>query len=288
MPESMRIQRALARAGVASRRGAEELVAAGRVQINGAVAETGQSVDPARDTITVDGKKIAAPPALRWIVLNKPTGVLTTRDDPSGRRTVFELVDDVPGLTYVGRLDYMTEGVLLLTTDGDAAHKLTHPSNEIERTYIATVRGDGADAARAAMRGVELEDGLVVPRNVIARRVARGMWELELTIAEGRKHEVRRLCEALGLRVERLVRTKFGPVKLGSLETGKTRALTAREAEIIAALTKGGEGRRTESPAPGRGGERNERNKSALTTGGDRSKTTKRGPPRDRKRRYSR
>jgi 23S rRNA pseudouridine2605 synthase len=183
-------------------------------------------------------------------------------------------VDDVPGLTYVGRLDYMTEGVLLLTTDGDAAHKLTHPSNEIERTYIATVRGDGADAARAAMRGVELEDGLVVPRNVVARRVARGMWELELTIAEGRKHEVRRLCEALGLRVERLVRAKFGPVKLGSLETGKTRALTAREGEIISALTKGGEGSKTI--------------KSALTTGGDRSKTTKRGPPRDRKRRYSR
>jgi 23S rRNA pseudouridine2605 synthase len=274
MPESMRIQRALARAGVASRRGAEELVAAGRVQINGAVAQTGQSVDPARDTITVDGKKIAAPTALRWIVLNKPTGVLTTRDDPAGRRTVFDLVNDVPGLTYVGRLDYMTEGVLLLTTDGDAAHKLTHPSNEIERTYIATVRGDGADAARAAMRGVELEDGLVVPRNVVARRVARGMWELELTIAEGRKHEVRRLCEALGLRVERLVRTKFGPVKLGSLETGKTRTLTAREGEIISALTKGGEGSKTI--------------KSALTTGGDRSKTTKRGPPRDRKRRYSR
>lgn len=264
MPESMRIQRALARAGVASRRAAEELVAAGRVHINGAVAGTGQTVDPGRDTITVDGKKIEAPKALRWIVLNKPTGVLTTRDDPAGRRTVFELVKDVPGLTYVGRLDYMTEGVLLLTTDGDAAHKLTHPSSEIERTYVATVRGDGADAARAAMRGVELEDGLVVPRNVVARRVARrvarGMWELELTIAEGRKHEVRRLCEALGLRVERLVRTKFGPVKLGSLETGKTRALTAREGEIISALTKGGEG----------------------------SKTTKRGPPRDRKRRYSR
>ncbi|MEO8908668.1 MAG: pseudouridine synthase [Gemmatimonadaceae bacterium] len=274
MLASMRIQRALARAGVASRRGAEELVTAGRVQINGATAERGQSVDPATDIITVDGKRIGAPAALRWIVLNKPAGVLTTRDDPAGRRTVFELVDDVPGLTYVGRLDYMTEGVLLLTTDGDAAHKLTHPSTEVERTYIATVRGDGADAARAAMRGVELEDGLVVPRNVVARQVARGMWELELTIAEGRKHEVRRLCEALGLRVERLVRTKFGPVKLGSLEAGKTRALTPRENEIITALTKGGEARMT--------------TKSALTRGGDGSKTTKRGPPRDRKRRYSR
>jgi len=261
MPESMRIQRALARAGVASRRGAEELVAAGRVRINGAIAETGQSVNPERDAITVDGKKVKAPAVFpSWIVLNKPTGVLTTRADPGGRRTVFDLVDDVPGLTYVGRLDYMTEGLLLLTTDGDAAHKLTHPSNEIERTYVATVRGDGAQAARAAMRGVELEDGLVVPRDVSVRRVGRGMWDLELTIAEGRTREVRRLCEALELKVERLVRIKFGPIKLGSLESGKTRPLTAREKEMISALTRGGDG----------------------------SKTIKRGPTGDRKRRYSR
>jgi 23S rRNA pseudouridine2605 synthase len=240
MPETMRIQRALARAGIASRRRAEELVAAGRVRINGAVAETGQSVNPSRDTITVDGKTIGAPAALAWIVLNKPTGVLTTRSDPGGRRTVFDLVDDVPGLTYVGRLDYMTEGVILLTTDGEAAHKLTHPSNEIERTYVATVRGEGADAARAAMKGVELEDGLVMPRDVTASRVGRGLWELDITIAEGKTREVRRLCEVLGLEVQRLVRTKFGPVKLGSLESGRTRPLTAREKEIISALTKSG------------------------------------------------
>ena len=261
MPDkSMRIQRALARAGVASRRGAEELVAAGRVQINGAVAMTGQSVDPARDTITLDGKRVGAPAPAHWIVLNKPTGVVTTRSDPERRRTVFELVDDVPGLTYVGRLDYMTEGVLLLTTDGDAAHKLTHPSSEIERTYVASVRGDGGSAARAATKGVQLQDGFVVPRDVSARQVGRGLWDLELTIAEGKTREVRRLCEALGLRVERLVRTKFGPVKLGSLESGKTRALTARENEIISALTRSGDG----------------------------SKTIKRGARRDTKRRYSR
>ena len=240
MPESMRIQRALARAGVASRRAAEDLVAAGRVRINGQVALTGQSVDPGTDSITVDGKAVAAPTTVTWLVLNKPTGVMTTRADPRGRRTVFDFVEDAPGLTYVGRLDYMTEGVLLLTTDGDAAHKLTHPSSEVERTYVATVRGDGGVAAREATRGVELEDGLVMPRDVVARRIDRGLWELELTIAEGRKREVRRLCTALGLTVERLVRTRFGPVKLGSLPAGKTRPLTAREGEIITALTKTG------------------------------------------------
>ena len=240
MPESMRIQRALARAGVASRRAAEELVAAGRVRINGAIASTGQSVDPVRDSITVDGKRVGTPAASTWLVLNKPAGVMTTRADPQARRTVFDLVEDAPALTYVGRLDFMTEGVLLLTTDGDAAHKLTHPSTEVERTYVATVRGDGAAAAREALKGVQLQDGLVLPRDVSARRIGRGRWELELTIAEGRTREVRRLCEALGLAIERLVRTKFGPVKLGSLPSGKTRPLTAREGEIITALTKTG------------------------------------------------
>ena len=246
MPESMRIQRAIARAGVASRRAADELVAAGRVRINGMVAVIGQSVDPEHDEILVNGKPIARPAASQWLVLNKPTGILTTRSDPAGRRTVFDIIEDAPGMTYVGRLDYMTEGVLLLTTDGEAAHKLTHPSTEIERTYLATVRGDGAAAARAARKGVELEDGWVVPREFQPRRIGRGLWEIEITIAEGRTREVRRLCEALGLQVERLVRTKFGPVKLGSLAAGKTRSLTAREAEIITALTKsGGKGKNT-------------------------------------------
>src|SRR5438270_1449498 len=123
----MRIQRALARAGVASRRHSEELIAAGRVSVNGKVAVVGQSGDPARDEITVDGKAVRAPARVVWIALHKPAGVMTTRSDPGGRKTVFDLVDDVPGLTYVGRLDYMTEGLLLLTNDGRAAHALTHP-----------------------------------------------------------------------------------------------------------------------------------------------------------------
>src|SRR5919199_2919973 len=150
----MRIQRALARAGVASRRHAEALVAAGRVRVNGEVARTGQTVDPARDEITVDGRRVGRPVAARWLVMNKPAGVLTTSADPAGRTTVFDLLPEIPGLTYVGRLDYLTEGVLLLTTDGDAAHRLTHPSSGVERTYVAIVRGDAAAAARAALKGV--------------------------------------------------------------------------------------------------------------------------------------
>ena len=228
----MRIQRALARAGVASRRHAEELVAAGRVQVNGRVAGVGQSVDPARDEITVDGRRIAAPaPASEavWLVLHKPAGVVTTRRDPQGRATVFGLVPDVPGLTYVGRLDFMTEGVLLLTTDGTAAHELTHPSRAVERTYVATVRGNAARAAREAARGVELEDGPVQPARVDVRPVGGGRHEFEVTLTEGRNREVRRLCEALGLEVERLVRTRFGPVQLGTLAAGQHRALTRPE-----------------------------------------------------------
>src|ERR1041385_3640382 len=156
----MRIQRALARAGVASRRKAEDLITAGRVTVNGAVATIGQSVDPETDTILVDGKRIAAPAKATWIVFNKPLGVMTTKSDPQGRKTVFDYMPDIPGLTYVGRLDFLTEGVLLLTNDGGAAHALTHPSSEVERVYVATVTGDAYDAAGQAMEGVQLEDGL--------------------------------------------------------------------------------------------------------------------------------
>jgi 23S rRNA pseudouridine2605 synthase len=234
----MRIQRALARAGVASRRKAEELIAAGRVTVNGEPARTGQTVDTDRDTIAVDGSPIAAPAAAQWIVLHKPAGVLTTRSDPGGRRTVFDLVPPLPGLTYVGRLDYMTEGVLLLTTDGAGAHALTHPSRGVERTYVATVHGNAGQAARVARRGVELEDGPVHPTYVDARPLGKGHWELEVTIAEGRTREIRRLCEALGLEVERLVRTQFGPVRLGKLPAGEARSLTGSERDAIAAMVR--------------------------------------------------
>jgi len=229
MSETMRIQRALARAGVLSRRKAEELVANGRVTVNGTVAQVGQTVDPARDVILVDGTRIGAPSPTEWFVLNKPAGVITSRHDPEGRRTVFDLVPARPGLTYVGRLDFLTEGVLLLTTDGAAAHRLTHPSHEVERTYVASVLGDGDRAVEEARYGVELEDGLVKPRKLRAEKVGRGRWDLSITLSEGRNREVRRLCEALGLQVDRLVRVKFGPVELGDLATGRVRSLTRRE-----------------------------------------------------------
>lgn len=233
----MRIQRALARAGVASRRKAEELVAAGRVKVNGEVARTGQSVEPGVDTITVDGKPVALPAAAKWIVLHKPSGVITTRHDPQGRQTVFDLVKDEPGLTYVGRLDYMTEGVLLLTTDGDAAHILTHPSSQVPRTYVATVRGSVKAAAAEIRAGVELEDGFVQPEEVdVEPSEQPRAWDLRLTIREGRTREVRRLCEHVGLEVLRLVRTSFGPVQLGTLAPGTNRSLTTKERTQLDAL----------------------------------------------------
>jgi 23S rRNA pseudouridine2605 synthase len=236
MGEAMRIHRALARAGVASRREAERLIAEGRVLVNGAVARIGQSVDPTRDRVAVDGREVALETGSTvWLVLNKPAGVLTTRQDPQGRRTVFDLVPATPGLTYVGRLDYLTEGVVLLTNDGDAAHRLTHPSAQVERVYTAVVRGNVRQAAEDARAGVQLEDGLVTPAWVHVRPLGGRRWEFEVAIREGRNREVRRLCAALGLEVERLVRTRFGPVSLGKLGPGVSRPLTARERILLEA-----------------------------------------------------
>jgi 23S rRNA pseudouridine2605 synthase len=189
--------------------------------------------------VEVDERRVnlrAVPPT--WIVLHKPAGVMTTRSDPQRRRTVFDLVNDVPGLVYVGRLDLETEGVLLLTTDGDAANLLTHPRAGIERVYEATVTGDAREAAEQARRGVVLHDGLVLPKRVTVRPAPglSGKWSFEVVIAEGRKREVRRLCRELGLRVERLVRKAFGPVTLGDLPVGATRALTGKERKELERL----------------------------------------------------
>ncbi|HSJ63003.1 MAG TPA: pseudouridine synthase [Gemmatimonadaceae bacterium] len=235
----MRVQRAVARAGITSRRKAEALVAAGRVVVNGAPAHIGQVVDPDADDIRIDGRKLPRQALPEWWVLHKPPGVLVTRRDARGRRTVFDLLPERPGLTYVGRLDYLTEGVLLFTTDGAAAHALTHPSREVERTYAAVVRGRGDAAARAIRRGVMLDDGEVNARDVHAAPLGGGRWEITLTITEGRNREVRRLCEAVGLEVERLVRTRYGPIALGTLPAGEARKLTRRELDAIAGVMAG-------------------------------------------------
>jgi 23S rRNA pseudouridine2605 synthase len=249
MTGGMRIQRALARAGIASRRKAEALVEAGRVRVNDAVAQIGQTVDPEHDRLTIDGEAIdIAPREAIWFVLNKPVGTMTTRRDPRGRPTIFEYLPDVPGLTYVGRLDLDTEGLLLLTTDGTAAHALTHPSREVERVYEATVTGDAPAAAERAMKGVTLEDG---PVSLVSARARRGEggktgvgggrdnWIFEVVLTEGRKREVRRLCKALGLYVQRLRRTRFGPIRLGDLAPGSYRELSSREESAIQRLVQG-------------------------------------------------
>ena len=225
----MRLQRALARAGVASRRGAEELIEAGRVRVDGAVATLGMKVDPERQTITVGGRRIALKPR-RWLAFHKPLGVVTTADDEAGRRTVLEFIPDPAGLTYVGRLDVMTTGLLLLTTDGEAVHRLTHPKYRVPRRYTALVHGrPTAEVERAVQGKVAVDGRTVVPSEVRVRPGHDGRSIVDVTLAEGRNRIVRRWAEAMGLKVERLARLSYGPVRLGELKPGEFRPLTPRE-----------------------------------------------------------
>jgi len=228
----MRLQRALARAGVTSRRKAEELITAGRVRVDGVVATLGMSVDPTRERVTVDDRTVR-PVRTAWLALNKPIGYVVSRGDPEGRKTVFDLLPNMPGLTYVGRLDVMTSGLLLFTTDGAAAHRLTHPRFEVPRTYWLRAHGAGARALQAALARPVVVDGRPVQATrVRVRSVPRGV-EIELTVAEGRHRIVRRLAEALGLKVEWLHRVAYGPVRLGKLAEGRHRPLTSAEISAI-------------------------------------------------------
>jgi len=228
----MRLQRALARAGVTSRRKAEDLIRAGRVRVDGVVATIGSKVDPGRQRVTVDGKPLAAP-AVAWFALNKPLGYVVSRGDPEGRKTIFDLLPKVPGLTYVGRLDVMTSGLLLCTTDGAAAHRLTHPSFAVERTYWLRVHGRSAAEVRKALASRPVVEGRPVGIREARVRPAGRSLELELTLAEGRHRIVRRLAETLELKVEWLHRVAYGPVRLGKLPEGEWRALTPREIQAI-------------------------------------------------------
>jgi len=229
----MRLQRALARAGVASRRAAEELIEQGVVRVDGSVATLGSKVDPDRQSITVRGRRVTEKPR-RWIAFHKPLGVVTTAKDEEGRRTVFEFVPRAEGLTYVGRLDVMTTGLLLLTTDGEAVQRLTHPSYKVPRRYTALVHGrPTAEIAAAVQRPVLLEGRPVAAAAVRVRPGVAGRSILDVTLAEGRKHVVRRWAEALGLKVERLARLSYGPIRLGDLPVGKWRALTPAEERAV-------------------------------------------------------
>ena len=236
----MRLQRALARAGVASRRAAEDLIRAGRVRVNGRVAELGASVDTDTDVITVGGRRIRVA-RIVWLAFHKPVGCVVTRRDTRGRPTVFEMLPNIPGLTYVGRLDFMTAGLLLLTTDGEAANRLMHPRYGVERTYRAVVHGRSLDAIRRSLSRPVVIDRR--PVRLVSVRVqqgrgggARGSVDLTLTLAEGRHRIVRRLCDRLGLKVERLIRLSHGPIRLGRLPVGKWRYLSRRELQELGAL----------------------------------------------------
>ena len=224
----MRLNAFLSRAGVASRRGADELIKDGRVTING---EPGQlnTVVGKNDRVAVDGKPVARQ-RLAYVLLHKPTGIVTTARDPQGRRTVVDLVPLEPRVVPVGRLDVNTTGALLLTNDGPLAHRLAHPRYGVEKTYVASVMGDPSDSALAALRkGIKLEDGLTAPARV--RRLAPG--RVELVIHEGRNHQVRRMLEAVGHPVNHLHRSVYAGLTLDGLEAGKWRELTAHEVEQL-------------------------------------------------------
>jgi 23S rRNA pseudouridine2605 synthase len=225
---AMRLNAFLARAGVASRRRADELIKAGRVTVNGAPGQLNTVVGK-NDRVAVDGKEVARQ-RLAYVLLHKPTGVVTTAKDPQGRRTVVDLVRSEPRVVPVGRLDVNTTGALLLTNDGPLAHRLAHPRYGVEKTYVAAVVGDPTDAALAALRdGVELEDGRTAPARV--RRLAPG--RVELVIHEGRNHQVRRMLEAVGHPVNHLHRSLYAGLTIEGLEPGSWRELTAREVEQL-------------------------------------------------------
>jgi pseudouridine synthase len=228
----VRLNAYLARAGVASRRRADELIASGRVVVNGQLGELSTRVS-SRDVVEVDGRVVAAQP-LAHVLLHKPARVVTTARDPHARRTVVDLVEHPARVVPVGRLDADTTGALLLTNDGQLAHRLAHPRYEVEKVYEAEVHGHPDDAAVAALReGVELDDGVTAPAGARVLRRGRDSTLLELTLHEGRKHQVKRMCEAIGHPVRRLHRSRYAGLDLRGLAPGEWRELTRSEVEAL-------------------------------------------------------
>lgn len=260
-----RLQKAMAAAGVASRRASEDLIAAGRVTVNGEVAELGCKVDPTVDDVRVDGERINTDPERVYVMLNKPRGVITTVDDPEGRQTVVDLVQLPERLFPVGRLDQDTEGLLLLTNDGDLTHELLHPSRQVARTYVALVKGPVKKATVHQLRdGVELEDGLARPAEIDLLEQEKGKALLQVVMTEGRKREVRRMLAAVGHPVERLARVAFGGVELGDLRQGRWRHLTQQEIGRLHAAVEG----RSGAPQHDRHSREERRRRTVRRTGG--------------------
>lgn len=229
----MRLQRFLARAGVASRRGSEDLMTAGRVAVNGVVVrELGAKVDPRRDVVTVDGRDVRPDGTAAWYALNKPSGYVTTMSDPQGRPTVASLMPaEAPaGLFPVGRLDRDTTGLLLLTSDGDLGHALLHPRHHVWKTYRAIVDGEPSAADLESLAGgIRLDDGVTAPAKVSLVWSDGVRAEVEIALREGRKRQVKRMLSAVGHPVRELRRIAFGPVGLGDLAEGEARLLTEHE-----------------------------------------------------------
>lgn len=236
MPEGVRVQKFLAQAGVGSRRQCDAMVAEGRVSVNGQLADPGTRVDPLHDRVELDGSRVCVDAEVVVLALNKPAGVVTTMADDQGRPCVGDLVRDQPQrLFHVGRLDEDTEGLLLLTNDGDLANLLTHPSHGVPKTYVARVRGRMSSAsAQRLLAGIELEDGPVAADAIEVKLANERYSVVEIVIHVGRKRIVRRMLKAVGHPVEELTRTAIGGLGLGSLRSGALRRLSAQE---VATLT---------------------------------------------------
>ena len=246
--QPIRIQKALSEAGVASRRRAEELVREGRVTVNGRRAEIGQSVNPDRDVVAVDGRRVyfARKKQYRYLMMNKPRGYVTTLSDELGRRCVTDLLAGVEERVYpIGRLDLNTEGLLLFTSDGKFANDLMHPSRAVNKTYRVTVRPEVTEDQLVKLTaGVYLDGRKTAPADVRVLTKEPGRVGLEIIIHEGRNRQIRRMCEAVGLEVARLKRTAVGPLRLGMLKPGTCRELTTEELRAVRAAVKKPEGSR--------------------------------------------
>jgi len=250
-----RLQKVLARVGLGSRRVCETLIEAGRVTVDGEVAQLGRRVHPEDARIELDGVPVPTRTTLVHYVLNKPRHVMTTASDPQGRPTVMELVPETPRVFPVGRLDFDTEGLLILTNDGDLTQLLTHPRHGVAKTYVAEVEGvPDAAALRALRTGVELDDGPTAPARVRMIQQLEGRAALELVIHEGRNRQVRRMCEAVGHPVQRLVRVRIGDLRDDRLAPGRWRALTPDEVRgLYAAAVTAGSEHPSDNPAETRG-----------------------------------